>query len=281
MSIKFSGFLKKKFLLYNTDMHFTEITDINQPEVQIYQRLRENMFAKDGSFIADSPNVVKLLLEEGIEVKSLFATSEYYEKNYAFLETFKIPIAYIAEKSVLEQVVGHRLHHNVMMHALRPGETPFESLNNHILMLTEISNSDNIGAIARSAAALGVQSYLVPKQGPHPYSRRAVRVSMGHIGKLHYHCYGDIKETIQTLKSQGYRIFAAEVTPNSIPLSEVKVPKKWVLLMGHEQLGISNDILKMCDEVVTIEMEEGIKSFNVAVAASIMMYQFKHPCTIR
>jgi len=55
----------------------------------------------------------------------------------------------------------------------------------------------------------------------------------------------------------------------------VKVPQKWVLLMGHEQLGISNEILSLCDEVVTIEMEEGIKSFNVAVAASIMMYQFK------
>lgn len=257
-------------------MHFIEIDNINYPEVQIYQRLRENAFSKDGSFIADSPNVVKLLIEAGVEIRSIFATPEYYEKNEALLSTHHIPVAYVADKSTLEQIVGHRLHHNVMMHAIRPEETPLDALDDNIIMLTEISNADNIGAIARSAAALGVKSYLVPKQGPHPYARRAVRVSMGHIGKLHYHCYGDIQETLQSLKKLGYRIFAAEVTEDSTPLSQVSVPQKWVLLMGHEQLGISDEILQLCDEVVTIEMEEGIKSFNVAIAASIMMYQFKH-----
>jgi tRNA G18 (ribose-2'-O)-methylase SpoU len=258
-------------------MQFTEIHDINQPEVQIYQRLRENAFSKDGSFIADSPNVVKLLIEAGVEIRSIFATQEYYEKNADFLSKYQIPVAYVAPKDILEEVVGHRLHHNVMMHALRPQETPLASLHDHIIMLTEISNADNIGAIARSAAALGVKGYLVPKQGPHPYARRAVRVSMGHIGKLHYHRYNDIKETIMHLKALGYRVFAAEVTQDSTPLSKVSVPDKWVLLMGHEQLGISDEILSLCDEVVTIEMEEGIKSFNVAIAASIMMYRFKHP----
>ena len=245
------------------------------PQVQIYRQLRENAFSKDGSFIADSPNVVKLLIEAGVEIHSIFATQEYYEKNEALLAVHNIPIAYVAEKAILEQVVGHRLHHNVMMHAICPKETPLEALDNNIIMLTEISNADNIGAIARSAAALGIKSYLVPKQGPHPYSRRAVRVSMGHIGKLNYHRYDDIRKTITLLKQLGYRIFAAEVTADSTPLSQVKVPKKWVLLMGHEQLGIAEEILSLCDEVVTIEMEEGIKSFNVAIAASIMMYQFK------
>jgi len=243
-------------------MKIIEIEDIHSPEVQIYHALRENAFSKDGSFIADSPNVVKLLLEADIKVRSLFATPEYYEENSDFLAEFEIPIAYSAPKHILEQIVGHRLHHNVMMHAIRPRELPLEKLDRHILMLTEISNADNIGAIARSAAALGVKSYLVPKQGPHPYSRRAVRVSMGHIGKLHYHRYDDITKTITILKRLGYRIFAAEVTADSTPLSQVKIPEKWVLLMGHEQLGICSEILALCDEVVTIEMEEGIKSFN-------------------
>jgi tRNA G18 (ribose-2'-O)-methylase SpoU len=98
---------------------------------------------------------------------------------------------------------------------------------------------------------------------------------MGHIGKLRYHRYDDIKETLKRLKALGYRIFAAEVTEDSTLLSKIKVPTKWVLLMGHEQLGISPEILELCDEVVTIEMEPEIKSFNVAIAASIMMYQFR------
>ncbi|SFV65632.1 RRNA methylase family protein [hydrothermal vent metagenome] len=256
-------------------MNFIDVDDIGLPEVQIYQRLRENAFSKDGSFIADSPKVVDLLIESGVAIRSIFATQAYYDTHRDFLARYTIPAAYVAPKAVLEQIVGHRLHHNVMMHGIRPAETPLELLNDQIIMLDEISNTDNIGAIARSAAALGIGSYLIPRQGPHPYARRALRVSMGHIGKLKFHRYDDIKETIQELKKRGYRIFAAEVTQNSTPLSQVKVPQKWVLLMGHEQLGISEEILSLCDEVVTIEMEEGIKSFNVAVAASIMMYRFK------
>ncbi|SFV89816.1 RRNA methylase family protein [hydrothermal vent metagenome] len=256
-------------------METVAVTTLDIPELNIYQSFRENAFSKDGSFVADSPKVIRLLIEAGVKIKSIFATQRYFDENASWLQHYDVPVAYVAPKAVLEQVVGHRLHHNVMMHAIRPEETPLESLGDQIIMLDEISNSDNVGAIARSAAALGINSYLLPTHGPHPYARRAVRISMGHIGKLHYHRYNDIKTTLQALKAMGYRIFAAEVTTDSTPLSQVKVPSKWVLLMGHEQLGISEDILTLCDEVVTIEMEPEIKSFNVAIAASIIMYQFK------
>ncbi len=257
-------------------MNFIKIENIDLPELEIYHSFRENAFRSDGSFVADSPKVVNLLLNENIEVKSILATQSYYDKYTLFLEEKNIPLCYVATKEEMQRIVGHKLHHNVMMHGIRPMQIPLNALSEHIIMLDEISNSDNIGAIARSAAALGIHSYLLPEQGPHPYARRALRVSMGHIGKLEFHLYHDIKETIHTLKTMGYRIFAAEVTANSTPLTQVSIPEKWVLLMGHEQLGIANDILELCDEVVTIEMEKGIKSFNVAVAASIMMYQFKH-----
>jgi tRNA G18 (ribose-2'-O)-methylase SpoU len=148
-------------------------------------------------------------------------------------------------------------------------------------MLDEISSTQNIGSIARSAAAIGVNSYLLPKHGPHPYSRRALRVSMGHVSMLKIHTYSDIKETIYALKTQGYRIYAAEVTEDSTPLSNVKVSEKWVLLMGHEGSGLSDEVLSICDEVVTIEMMQGVKSFNVGVAASLMMYTFKHASSDR
>ena len=99
---------------------------------------------------------------------------------------------------------------------------------------------------------------------------------MGHVSMLKTHLYDDIQETILTLKENGYYIYAAEVTNNSTPLASVKVVGKWVLLMGHEGSGLSDEILALCDEVVTIEMTEGVKSFNVGIAASIMMYQLTH-----
>ena len=176
---------------------------------------------------------------------------------------------------MMENIVGHKIHHNCMMHGIRPNETGLDELGEQIIMLDEISSTENIGSIARSAVALGVDSYLLPKQGPHPFNRRALRVSMGLASRLKINQYDDIFSTLEKLQSNGYKIFAAEVTPDATPLSEVKVPAKWVLLMGHEGKGLSQEVLDACDEAVQIEMEPDIKSFNVGVAASIMMYQFK------
>jgi len=257
-------------------MNFIEINDINIPELNIYHQFRDNAFTADESFVADSPKVVNLLLETDIEIRSILATQEYYDTYKHLIKDKNIPKLFVASKALMQDIVGHKIHHNVMMHGTRPKQTPLDGLGDNIIMLDEISSTQNIGSIARSAAAIGINSYLLPTHGPHPYSRRALRVSMGHISMLNTHLYEDIKETIVTLKENGYRIYAAEVTEDSTPLASVKVVDKWVLLMGHEGSGISNEILDLCDEVVTIEMMEGVKSFNVGVAASIMMYQFKN-----
>lgn len=256
-------------------MKLTEITDLDTPSLQIYRQLRDKTFSADNSFIADSPKVVNILLETSIQVKSLLATQEYYDEFKALITQKDIPYLYVANKKVMESIVGHKIHHNCMMHGIRPDETHIDELGDQIIMLDEISSTENIGSIARSAAALGVDSYLLPKQGPHPFNRRALRVSMGLASRLKTNQYDDIFTTLKTLQSKGYKIFAAEVTTDATLLSEVKVPGKWVLLMGHEGKGLSQDVLDACDEAVQIEMEPDIKSFNVGVAASIMMYQFK------
>ncbi len=257
-------------------MNYRPVDTLELPELRIYKELRDNAFTDDNSFIADSPKVVNKLLESDITVRSILATHEYYEKHAALIEGRDIPVCYVADKKVMEGIVGHRLHHNVMMHGIRPDETPLEGLGDRIIMLDSITSTENIGAIARSAAALGVDGYLLPRQGPHPYGRRALRVSMGYVSHLAYHRYDDIFVTLERLKEQGYRIFAAEVTPDATPLASVEVPGKWVLLMGHEGKGIAEEVLEACDETVVIEMEAGVKSFNVGVAASIMMYRFTH-----
>ncbi|MEE8588382.1 MAG: RNA methyltransferase [Sulfurimonadaceae bacterium] len=261
-------------------MHLTEITDLTTPSLDIYRQLRDKAFSTDNSFIADSPKVVNILLETPIKVKSLLATKEYYEEFEELISCKNIPHLFVADKKVMESIVGHKIHHNCMMHGIRPDETGIDELGQQIIMLDEISSTENIGSIARSAAALGVDSYLLPKQGPHPFNRRALRVSMGLASRLKINQYNDIFVTLKTLHAKGYKIFAAEVTPDATPLSEIKVPGKWVLLMGHEGKGLSQEVLDACDEAVQIEMEENIKSFNVGVAASIMMYHFKNHCSL-
>lgn len=254
-------------------MKYTIINNIEIAELEIYKKLRDNAFTQDNSFIADSPKVVNMLLSSDIKVKSILATREYYDEFSHLVESKNIDKLFLASKEEMQGIVGHKIHHNCMMHGTRPDATPLDSLGDNILMLDAITSTENVGSIARSAAALGVDSYLLPHQSPHPYGRRALRVSMGYVSKLKIHIYEDISQTIDALKKNGYRVFAAEVTPDATLLSQVKASQKWVLLMGHEGKGISNEVLSLCDEVLSIEMAEGVKSFNVSVAASIMMYQ--------
>ena len=250
-----------------------KIDTIEIEELQVYRELREAAFRSDRSFIADSPKVVNLLLESDIEVKSMLATQEYYDEFYELVAKKGVPKVYLTTKEEMGKIVGHKIHHNCMMHGIRPDDITLEDADEQIIMLDNITSSENVGSIARSAAALGVGTYLLPKSSPHPFNRRALRVSMGYAKMLKTHVYKDIFETICTLKEMGYRVYAAEVTPDSTMLCDLEPARKWVLIMGHEGRGIAQEILDICDEIVTIEMQEGIKSFNVGVAASILMYE--------
>lgn len=257
-------------------MNLIQINDSSNSQLDIYKTLRDNALDTQNSFVADSPKVVNLLLQSDIQVRSILATQEYYDNFKELLAGKNIPKQYVADKEVMQSIVGHKIHHNCMMHGVRPAQNSLDALDDNILMLDNITSTENIGAIARSMAALGVHSYLLPRTSPHPYGRRALRVSMGYMSKLKYNIYEDIFSTLLELKQRGYRIFAAEVDDNATFLSDVSVPEKWVLLMGHEGKGIAKEILDVCDEVVSIEMQEGVKSFNVGVAASLIMYQFKN-----
>jgi TrmH family RNA methyltransferase len=254
-------------------MNFTPIDTLDIPALTIYRHLRDNAVTADNSFIADSAKVVNLLLQTPIEVRSILATREYYETFGDLISQKEIPNLYVADRKLMETIVGHKIHNNVMMHGIRPPETPLEDLGERIVMLDLISKTENVGSIARSAAALGIESLVLPNNGPHPYGRRALRVSMGYVSRLKTHLYDEIIETVKMLKQRGYRIFAAEVTEDATPLMEVEVPGKWVLLLGNEHHGLSPELLDLCDETVQIEMAEGVESFNVGVAASILIYQ--------
>lgn len=257
-------------------MHLIPVTDLNLPELRIYKELRDKSLTADNSFIADSPKVVNILLETPLKIRSILATREYYDAHAELISQKEVPDLYVAEKKVMEGIVGHTVHHNVMMHGTRPTDTDLEALGDHLLMLDSLTSTENIGSISRSAACMGVDALVLPRQGPHPYSRRALRVSMGYVSRLDIHRYDDIFETLAALKGRGYRIFGAEAAADATLLSQVEVPGRWVLLMGHEGKGLSPEVLEGCDETVMIEMAPGVKSFNVGVAASILIYQFKN-----
>jgi len=251
------------------------IDTIECTELLIYKELRESAFRSDGSFIADSPKVVSLILESGLEVRSILATQEYYQEAASLLAGRDEIECYVTSKEEMSKIVGHKIHHNAMLHGIRPPNATFLELGDGVLLLDGITSAENVGSIVRSCAALGVDSLVIANETPHPFNRRALRVSMGYAYRVRTHVHKDIKESIVAFKESGYRVYAAEVALGATMLRDVKVSEKWVLIMGHEGRGIAEDILELCDEVVSIEMQAGIKSFNVGVAASLMMYRFK------
>ncbi|WP_456434104.1 TrmH family RNA methyltransferase [Nitratifractor sp.] len=256
-----------------------EVTDIDTEALAPYRTLRGNRFEEDGGFVADSPRVVGQLLGSGLRFKSVLCTPEYFRDHESQIRAAGVPVVYLADKRRTAQIVGHTVHHGVMAHVVRPPETPLEKLPDRIVMLTRLNNMENVGAIARSAVALGVHGYVVPAAGPHPFGRRAIRVSTGHVIHMALHRYEDPVETIQTLRRLGYTIVAAESCAGAIPLCDTQLPSsRWVLILGNEEEGIAPEILRRCDAIVEIEMEEGIKSFNVSAAAAIVLYRLRH-CT--
>jgi tRNA G18 (ribose-2'-O)-methylase SpoU len=139
-------------------------------------------------------------LQEDIEVKSILATQEYYDEFKQLINSKNIPKLYVTSKDEMQKIVGHKIHHNCMMHGIRPKETLLEDLDDNIIMLDNITSTQNIGSIARSAVGLGVTSYLVPKQSPHPFSRRALRVSMGHASMLKINIYDSFTKSLVIFK---------------------------------------------------------------------------------
>ncbi|MBE0497112.1 MAG: RNA methyltransferase [Campylobacterales bacterium] len=255
-------------------MELIEVTTLETPEFALYRTLRDGAVSAKGEFIADSPKVVCMLLKQGVQALSLLATPAFYEQERVLLASLQGVTFFVASREVMEGIVGHKVHHHVMMHGVRPQPAALEALGERILMTLVLSKSENLGVMARSAAALGVSSLVCSSQGAHPYGRRVLRVSMGHVSQLRFHVYDDAVATILALKALGYHVFGAEVTPKATALAQVRVPKRWVLVVGNEGEGLSPEVLAACDTCVQIEMEEGIKSFNVGVAASVLMYQF-------
>lgn len=253
-------------------MQIIRLESIDSDALLPFRTLRDRIVSKEGLFVADSIRVSQVILASGVRPVALLCTPEIWEAHKEAFLLHDIPTLYLAEKQVTEQIVGHRLHQHCMLLAKRPAPSPHNALGDRIVAMEALASTENLGAIARSAAAFGVDALLLGTEVPHPYTRRTVRVSTGHIAMLRYHIADDFIATIKALKSEGYTIVGAEATPRAQALKDFQAPGKTVLLIGHEEYGLSEEAMALCDAIVRIEMQEGVKSLNAAVAAGIVMH---------
>ncbi len=251
------------------------ISDSNDERVQEFLTLRN----KDtGEYIlCDSEKVVNKLFTTNLKIEKIFVTEEYYNENKEKLES-KVDrqSLFVADKKLIEQIVGYKLHHGVMAKAKAPLDTPLNKLDDRIIVLNGITSPENVGAILRSSTAFGINSIIVDSKSASPLLRRAIRVSMGNVffSKLH-HCQS-LDEQLLELQEKGYQIFGTANEPNSIDLEDMDFPNKCALIIGSEGWGMDASVRNRCSQTIKITINEDVAHLNAAMAATIFSYRLKN-----
>lgn len=187
---------------------------------------------------------------------------------------------YVAPKTLLEQVVGYRLHQGVFLCMHVPPQELLEQLPLPAVLLVGVSSSTNVGAIARSCAALGFRSLICDRASASPWLRRCIRVSMGAIFALaSYHAHEETLVLIERLRERGGRLVGVEVGA-PIVYSTFEWTRNDILVFGSEGAGLEAAFLERLDASVHIPMSTAVESLNVAAAAAIVLAECSRRCRL-
>lgn len=282
---------------------FTQITDLEIPELQIYNERKEVQLLRyyepaPGLFIAESPNVILRALAAGYEPLSLLMEQreaesekgrEIQEQITGLLteryrnKTEKMPAfpVYVSTNEVLSQITGFKLARGVLC-AMRRRKLPqMEELcrdARRIAVLENVVNPANVGAIFRSAAALGIDAVLLTKGCSDPLYRRAARVGMGTVFQVPWTFLPEDDwpdNTMAKLRDMGYRTAAMALKEDSLPpdAEELHRIEKLAIILGTEGEGLAADTIADCDYTVCIPMAHGVDSLNVAAASAVAFWE--------
>ena len=263
-------------------LHIIEVTDLAAPELDVYARLTEaqlrNRLEPDkGVFIAESPKVIATALDAGYEPLSLLMERRHIEGDAQpiLARCGGIPV-YTAERETLARLTGFELTRGVLCAMRRPRLPSVEDVcarARRVAVLEGIVDHTNVGAIFRSAAALGIDAVLVTPTCCDPFYRRAVRVSMGTVFQVPWAYLPEgWTELLHTL---GFRTAAMALRDDSVRLDDPRLmqAEKLAVVMGTEGDGLADATIAACDFTVRIPMHHGVDSLNVAAASAVAFYQ--------
>ena len=259
-----------------------EIHSFADPALDVYARLTErellhNDRRPEGMFIAESPKVITRALDAGYVPLSYLMEPRHVagEARDLLARCPDVPV-YTAAPEVLTQLTGFALTRGVLCAMLRKAEPPPEAILDkarRIAVLEDVMNPTNVGAIVRSAAALGMDALLFTRRCADPLYRRAIRVSMGNVFLLPWtHVDGDWMALLRTL---GFSTVAMALRPDALALdaSELRRAEKLAVVLGTEGDGLSDGVLAHCDYTVRIPMQRGVDSLNVAAASAVAFWE--------
>lgn len=259
-----------------------EVTDFSDPELDIYARLTEvqllNRREPDkGIFIAESPKVIERALNAGCVPISFLMETRHVENQAKELiaRCGDIPV-FTAELDVLTQLTGFKLTRGMLCAMYRPKlPTVGDICKNarRVAVLEDVMNPTNVGAIFRSAAALGIDAVVLTSASSDPLYRRSIRVSMGTVFQVPWTYLGE--GGISELRRLGFKTAAMALKSDSLPIYDPRLAKidKLAIVLGTEGDGLAASTIADCDYTVLIPMSHGVDSLNVAAASAVAFYQ--------
>ena len=278
-------------------MNLIEIKDINAPELDIFSRITEPQLRtyfepEIGIFLAETGNVILRALEAGYEPLTMLVETgrleaeagpvfECIEKLWGKEKRDSIPV-YIAGHDVVTQITGYNLVRGLWMSLRRKPEMPLEEFfrdKRRITVLMDVVNPTNVGAIIRSAAALGMDGALLTHASVDPLTRRAARVSMGTCFQIPWTKASPEESEginlINILHSHGFKTVAMALTEDSTSVDneEIRANEKLAVFMGSEGPGLPKEVIAASDYRVMIPMYHGVDSLNVAAASAISFWE--------
>lgn len=264
-----------------------EISDFQAPELDVYARLSEGQLLNrhepgKGMFIAESPRVIERALDAGCVPVSCLVERKHIEGEAREIiqRCGNIPV-YTAEFEVLTQLTGFKLTRGMLCAMHRPPLPDVREIcraAKRIAILENVVNPTNVGAIFRSAAALGMDAVLLTPESSNPLYRRAIRVSMGTVFQIPWTFFE--KNTwpeadIRLLKELGFRTAALALREDSIGIDDQKLrsEEKLAVILGTEGDGLTSSTIADCDYTVRIPMSHGVDSLNVAAASAVAFWE--------
>ena len=278
-------------------MNFLSIKDLNDPELDFFSKYSEvQLFRMNepdpGVFVAESANVVIRALEAGYEPLKLLVEDERIETEAApVFEAIarlygkelldSIPV-FTAKREIVTALTGYKLVRGLWAVFKRRALTDLGSFlkeRSRITLLYDVVNPTNVGAIIRSAAALGMDGALLTRPSVDPLTRRSARVSMGTVFQLPWTRVQkngpEGSELIEFLHNEGFTTAAMALTKDTISIDDpaLKAASKLAVVLGTEGTGLPDEVISACSFSVKIPMHHGVDSLNVAAASAVCFYE--------
>lgn len=269
-------------VFFSYDMRIIKIDSISDPQLDIYRKLtdaqlRQFKESETGVFIAESPKVIRVALNAGYTPISLLCEAKHIKGDAADIiqmceETMPV---YTGPRDVLSALTGYTLTRGVLCAMHRPMLPSIQDVcanAQRIVIIDGVVDTTNIGAIFRSAAALGMDAVLLTRNSCDPLNRRAIRVSMGSIFLVPWTW---IDGDLVALRKLGFKTVAMALTDNSISIDSPQLvgESRLAIIMGTEGDGLPMETIRTADYVARIPMYYGVDSLNVAAASAIAFWQ--------